>query len=273
MTTAQRIIKYAAMALAVALIVGIFSGIAQLILGITLITDFKDRNETVGEMTVYDISQNIETVEITVDTATLRIEIGEKFEVHSNFNKMSIKDENGRLLIKEKSHNIFDVGNNGTVLLKIPDGETLNKVLINTGASSLFIEKLGAESINFDLGAGNVNIQDITVTQNAEIDCGIGELSIERGKLNNLELSHGVGKAEINADITGKSEIDAGVGELDLNMLSGRELYTVDAEAGIGALKIDGERVDNEVTTGNGKHFIKVEGGIGNVKINFDTAE
>lgn len=77
MTTAQRIIKYAAMALAVALIVGIFSGIAQLILGITLITDFKDRNETVGEMTVYDISQNIETVEITVDTATLRIEIGE----------------------------------------------------------------------------------------------------------------------------------------------------------------------------------------------------
>ena len=136
MTTAQRIIKYAAMALAVALIVGIFSGIAQLILGITLITDFKDRNETVGEMTVYDISQNIETVEITVDTATLRIEIGEKFEVHSSFNKMNIKDENGRLLIKEKSHNIFDVGNNGTVLLKIPDGETLNKVLINTGAKA-----------------------------------------------------------------------------------------------------------------------------------------
>lgn len=269
MTVPQKIIKYVATALAFALIVGIFSGIGQVILGITLITDFRDRNETVGEMTSYDIPQDIETVEISVDTATLRIENGEKFEVQSNFNEMKIEDNGGKLKIKEKSHNIFDVGNNGTIIITIPADETLDKISVNTGASSVFIENLSTCRLNFDLGAGNVNIQNINVTENAEIDCGIGELKIEQGKLNNLELSHGVGKADVNSVITGSSDIDAGVGELKLHIPSDKSLYTVKAESGIGAVVIDGERAENEITFGSGDNLLKVEGGIGNVKISF----
>lgn len=273
MTVAQKIIKYVAMALAVALIVGIFSGIGQIILGITLITDFRDRNETVGEMASYDIRQDIEKVEISVDTATLRIEVGEKFEVQSNFNKMKIEDNGGKLQIKEKSHNIFDVGNNGTIIIIIPADGILDKISVNTGASSVFIENLSTRRLNFDLGAGNVVIQNISVTENAEIDCGIGELKIEQGEMNNLELSHGVGKANINSIIMGSSDISAGVGEINLHIQSDKSAYTVKAESGIGAVVLDGERVENEIVVGNGDNILKVEGGIGNVKISFGTEE
>lgn len=273
MTTAQKIIKYAAMALAVALIVGIFSGIGQLIIGITLITDFKERDETVGEMTAYDIGEGIDTVEITVDTAMLRIEVGDEFSVSSNFNNMEVKDNDGKLKIEEESHNVFDVGNNGTIIVILPEGEQLDKISINTGASSVAIESLNCEKLNFDLGAGNVNIQQLNATEKAEIDCGVGELRIESGSINNLDLSHGVGKADINAVITGKSDVEAGIGELNISIPSDKALYTIEAETGIGAVKLDGERLANEAIVGDGENLLKVEGGIGSVKINFDTDE
>lgn len=271
MTTTQKIIKYVAMGLAIGLIVAIFSGIGQVIIGISLLTDFAERDDTIGEMTEYAISQNIDSIEIFVDTANLIFEVGDEFSVHSNFNKMEIEDKDGKLSINEKSHNVFDVGNNGTITVFVPEDEQLDKLSVSTGASSVSVAFLNCRKLNFNLGAGNVSITDIDVTEKAEIDCGIGELRIQNGDINNLELSHGVGKADINAVITGNSEVEAGIGDLRINIPADKTLYTVEAESGIGPVKLDGERVENEIIIGNGKNFLKLDGGIGSVRLSFET--
>lgn len=272
MTTAQKIIKYGAIALAVALIVGIFSGIGQLIIGITLITDFKERDETVGEMISYDISENIDSVEIVVTAATVRIESGAEMAVSSNFNDMEVKSENGKLKIEEESHNPFNVGNNGMITVVIPENIEFDKVFVNTGVSAFYVESLNCKKLNFDLGAGNIYIEQLNVTEKAEIDCGVGELQIKSGSVNDFDLSSGVGKAEINSVITGKSDIEAGVGELKITVPSDKNLYTVEAETGIGEVKIDGERIKGDTIIGDGENIISVEGGIGSVRIDFESA-
>ncbi len=269
MTTTQKIIKYGAMALAIALIAGIFSGIGQLILGITLITDFKERDEIIGEMVDFQINGNTEIIEISVDAATLRIETGEKLAVSSNFNDMEVKSEDGKLKIKEKSHNVFNVGNNGTIIVVIPEGVEFDKFTVNTGVSAVSAEALSCEELELNLGAGNAYIELLNVSKKAEIECGVGELQIKSGNINNLDLSHGVGKADINAVITGKSDIEAGVGELILSIPSDRSQYTVEAETGIGSIKLDGERLQNDTAVGEGENILNIEGGIGSVKIYF----
>lgn len=63
-------------------------------------------------------------------------------------------------------------------------------------------------------------------------------------------------------------DIDAGVGSLKLNINGKKEDYKIKVSKGIGAIRINGDEVSNDSTTGNGENYIEIDGGIGDIRIN-----
>ena len=41
-------------------------------------------------------------------------------------------------------------------------------------------------------------------------------------------------------------------------------------EKGIGEVRVDGSLIDNDSIVGNGNNYIRIEGGIGSIKVNYE---
>ncbi len=248
MTTVQRIIKYLAIALAIFIIIAISSGI---LLGLNIYSDLlgltkteNSRNEIKAEIQVNNkdtkvFNSEIKSLKIDLAYASLDIIQGDNFKVETNSRDVSSKQDGSRLVIKEKSVNLFKVDNNKRVIVTIPKDVTLDIARIETGAGQLQIEKLVTKSLNLDMGAGKVTVQNLQVTQDTKIEGGAGKVEILSGKLNNLDLDMGVGNFSIAATLTGNNKVDAGVGKLDLKLEDGTDNYTIRVNKGIGSIKID----------------------------------
>ena len=142
-------------------------------------------------------------------------------------------------------------------------------VLIENGAGKLDINDLSTNELELDLGAGKVTIDKLTVLKEASIDGGAGEVNISNSSINNLDLDMGIGIVLISSTLTGNSEIDAGIGEVDLNLLDKKDNYKINIDKSIGEIIIDGNKVGEENSYGNGLNTIDISGGIGSININF----
>ena len=96
-----------------------------------------------------------------------------------------------------------------------------------------------------------------------------GNFYINSGTIGNLELDQGVGKVYVNAYLRGTSKIEGGVGKLDINLLGGKDNYRIVVEKGVGSIKVDGNAVGNENIIGSGNSKVNIEGGVGEININF----
>ena len=65
-------------------------------------------------------------------------------------------------------------------------------------------QKLNTENLAFELGAGETEIQKLTVSKECEIEGGAGKLSILGGTINDLCLDLGVGEVNLITNLTGK---------------------------------------------------------------------
>ena len=109
----------------------------------------------------------------------------------------------------------------------------------------------------------------LNVVNFTSIDSGAGEVVIKDGSVNNLDLDMGIGKVKLNLEVIGNSEIDAGIGELNLVLLGNDDDYRINVDKGIGSIKFNGESVDAETTVGNGDNIIDIDGGVGNINVDF----
>ena len=79
----------------------------------------------------------------------------------------------------------------------------------------------------------------------------------------------GVGEVNLIASLIGKNEINAGVGSLNIDLQGEKESYKIQADKGLGSVKIDGREISNGETFGDGENYIEVDGGVGNIDIDF----
>ncbi len=277
MTSVQKMIKYAAMAFAIFLIVNIISAI---IIGLyTLGNVFglvSSTNETITEDLkvisgeIYEIS----TLKINVGFTNLYIKTGEKFRVETNNSNISYKENNGSVIIKEKTSKWLNINHNteNSLTVYLPkDMKALDEVKIENGAGTVNIDSLETQRLYLEVGAGKVHIEDIIATQEAKIDGGAGKIEIKSGKINNLDLNMGVGETIIQAEITGKSDIDAGIGNLEISLYGDKEDYKIDSNKGLGKIKIDNRDVTgDDLSFGYGENYIKIDGGVGNITVDFE---
>ena len=271
MTSAQKVIKYIAIAFACLLIVAIISGILSAfysILGL-LGLDVNDKSNNEIITTNFE-NYNINQLDIEISASELIIKNADSLKAEINNDNITFKEENNKLQIKEKKHKWLQINKNQKLILYLPENINFENVNIKTGAGKVNIETIKTETLVFKLGAGEAEIKELNVIKGCKIEGGAGKFSILSGSINNLNLDMGVGETNLNTILTGKNEIDAGVGELNINLQNGKENYTITAEKGIGNIKIDGKNISNRNVYGDGINTIDVDGGIGNININFN---
>lgn len=271
MTTAQKVIKYLALAFAAFLIVSIISGILSALYALSGVLGLQKEDEIIkDEMSKINFENSeVATLDIDVAFTNLIIKKGDLLLAETNNKNINCIQNNQNLQIKENQHSLFSKNDTGDLVIYIPEDLEFKKVKINAGAGKIQIENINAEKLYLELGAGETIIEKLNVKDDCKIESGAGKVSILSGNINELNLDMGVGKFEVTSALTGNSKINAGIGNLELNIQGNKEKYTIKANKGIGSIKIDGKEVSNDITYGNGENNIKIDGGIGEIKIDF----
>ena len=264
MTREQKIIKYAAIALAVLIIASMVTGIVGIIDWIVGIGD-----SPIGDNQVYTPEGDIKSLKIEINAADFKIVNGDSFRVESNLKHLDVSVRQGRLALSDKSHRNSADYKDAAVLLVIPEDMIFVEADIDIGAGRLTVEKISAELFEMEIGAAETQIGYITVTKAAEIQGGAGKISILDGSIKNLDAQMGVGAFVLCSNLLGESELDLGVGEVNITLFGGRDTYTAELNRALGSITFDGERLESSRTVGAGPNKVEINGGVGSINISF----
>ena len=263
MTTAQKVIKYLAIALAIILIASIISGIVSTV---TRLIGFFVPDTGNGEVSVYDFSdRQISSLEIDVEAAELTLSVGDTPCVECSSSRVDVKLVGDTLRIVE-ADTLFHRTDIYELNVTLPD-VMLTETTVTTGAGKLTIEGLSSEWLELDLGAGESSIVGLTVSRGADIDGGAGRISIKDSMITALEFDMGVGEVDISASLYGENDLDCGVGDLDLELIGVKDSYSIHADKGVGSFTVDGDPVSDGQTVGTGDIQVNIDSGVGSVKV------
>ena len=267
MTSLQRVIQYCAIALAVFLTVTIIGGIIG---GVGIVIGLLDRDKDItGPMESYEISSQIENLDLEIGAAELKIVTGDRFLVESNHKYLKVTEEEGTLKISEKKVFLCTSSKGVSVVLTVPEGFVFKDADIETGAGKVSVSALSANTLALDLGAGKTEIGTLHVQSRCSISTGAGEVIIRDGVLNDLSMDHGVGRLELTGLLTGNCQVDFGIGDADVTLLGSQGDYRIKLDKGLGDATLDGEAMTDGSTYGGGENRIDISGGIGAIRIRF----
>jgi DUF4097 and DUF4098 domain-containing protein YvlB len=293
MSTFQKVIKYCAIAFAVMLAIGIITTMASaataiisLVSGVSgkfVHRDSVNVDFNQDRITRKDLSesfQDVKNLDIDIDTGSLQVINGDTLRVEAE----NVPDDfeakvtsNGTLILREKARRInflwfnFNINNNlnSKIILYLPADLKLKETEIDTGAGKVTIEGLSTKELFISAGAGNVDGRNIQADK-VVLDGGVGSVSFKDIYFEDMDLDCGVGNVWIEGKVIGDSTIDCGVGNVDLNLIGRPEDYDFDIEAGVGRVRLNGERISKEYRKNNeAASSIEIDGGVGNVEINF----
>lgn len=273
MTTAQKIIKYCAVAFAIFLIITIISAVLSAgyrLLNAIGIIDSNRYSLLENMVTISDDAEEFLSLNLDIKSSNLQIKTGDKFEVKTNNSNIKYSNENGSIKIREDKLTNWFFGkiDIGELIIYIPENmKQIDEVKINIDAGTVFIEQLNTKNLYLDLGAGNVAIDKLTVSEESKINGGAGNININSGEIANVDLDLGVGNTKIKSDITGNSNINTGVGELNLYLSLDADNYKINVNKGLGKITFNNDKILDDTIIGNGENYIKISGGVGNINI------
>lgn len=267
-TTFQKIIKYLALAFAIYLIYLILTIIITVGRGITGSVIKNDDNR---KPHIVNVDGATNYLDVSLSASDLLIKTGDKFKVETDSDTIKVKEENNQITVTETGRWRFGK-KASNVTVTIPKDMKLDNVYIETGAGKVSIDEIKTSILNLELGAGKISIDNIE-SDKTNIETGAGELTIKNGILNNAKIDCGLGSINITAQITGNSKIEAGVGSVNIDLLATLNDYRIEFEKGLGSINYNGNNIKkSESTVGNGANFIKIEGGIGSIRVNTKSA-
>jgi len=279
MNTFQKVIKYAAMTLAILLTIGIISGIVGLV--IHVVAAFSDTEEYMKDARIDFVKEfdDVEQLYVKNGIGKLTIKSGDSLKVEGrnvskNF-KATVK--NGTLIVEEEDYIRkflwFEIGrpkSRSTITVYIPHDFTAGKIEVESGAGEVVLEDFSAEKLVIDAGVGNIYGQNITA-QAVKGSGGVGDITFYDVNLSNIDFDSGVGNLKIEGIISGNSEFDCGVGNIKLTIKGNREDYAIRCNSGVGSIRVNGEKVSSDYkdSYSSAAHSINIDGGVGNVNIDF----
>lgn len=272
MKGAQQVIKGFAIAIAVVLMLTIFSAlvgagtIMSHIFGGHIGGEVSEWNETI----ISTEQREFDELVIDLKSTSLRLEYGDEFEVRADEEVIALRYVDKKIYIEEQGFDLFfnwhRVG--GEVKVVLPRStKMLKQATISTGAGAVYIKELVAEDLELDLGAGKVEIDDLIVRDKTRIDGGTGLVLINSALLNDIDFDIGVGRFAFTGEVTGRGDIDAGVGKLELNLVGTENDYRLRLHKGIGAIIVNGDNIGNDVVWGSGEELIEIDGGVGAIEV------
>ncbi len=269
MTDFQKTVKYIAIAFAIFLAVSIIGGIISML---GLFSGFFSGDAITDDLKTYSVSSEIQSLDVKINAADFTIKQGESFMVESNLKHLLVEDQNGVLTVKETKKFVHTY--TGAVLtLYVPADKVFERASIVTGAGRFSADLLSASTMNFEFGAGEVNIDTLVATSSIDIDGGAGRISVSSGELHNLDLDMGVGQLNLTSALTGECDFDFGVGESNITIIGNKDDFNLDIEKGLGNITLDGTNVSNMKKQGNEKNRIEINGGVGTIHLKFKEPE
>ena len=262
-----------------AIFLGVFT-IGGILGAVEIIDEFVDSsieensivNTVVEDMKSYEMSSDIYELDIEIGAADFKIEQGGSFLVESNLKNLTVEERQGCLSVKEITEYKFYVANSyedAALTIYIPEEAEFKEVELSCGAGRLTIDRLCSESLEFELGAGDVSIGELTATKYADIQGGAGRITISGGMLRNLDLEMGVGQMNLTSALKGDCELQSGLGEANITLTGSKDDYRIRVEKGIGSVCVNGETVSDGNVFGSGENYVSVEGGIGAINLEF----
>ena len=131
------------------------------------------------------------------------------------------------------------------------------------------LDTLCANSLRLNLGAGEVIIGELSANSQSKIEGGAGAITINGGVLYNLDLDMGEGELNLTSCLLGDSELNQGVGQTNLTLTGNKDDYRLDFDKGLGSISVDGQKMSNDSVYGNGQNKVDIDGGVGEIKVNF----
>ncbi len=266
MTNFQKVVRYIAIGLAALLAVSIIGGIISVV---GYFGGFMFNDATTEDMKTYTISSEINSLYVDINAADITVKQGDTFSVESNLKHLTVKDDDGLLSVKE-TKTLFKNYNNATLIITIPTDTEFDKAELKTGAGRLTVDTLCAEVLDCEFGAGEVKIDSLSASDEADIDGGAGKITISGGSINNLDFDMGVGQLNFTSRLMGECDLDLGVGESNITLLGTKDDYTLDIEKGLGNITVDGDNISNTSGLGNGQNKVDMSGGIGAINVKFE---
>ena len=227
-----------------------------------------NENVVLDNLQTYEITSDIQSLDVKINAADFKIKYGDKFSVESNLKYLSVSEKNGVLTIVDEAKSNSNYSN-AVLTLYVPNGIVFDDVDITTGAAKLTADALSISSLELKLGAGDVRFESLHVSSNADIKGGTGQITIVSGTINDLSLEMGMGELNLTAAVLGDSNLKFGVGESNLTLIGSKDDYKVDVEKGLGSISVDGKDVSDFGSSGNEQNHINIEGGIGSINIAF----
>ena len=227
-----------------------------------------NKNDVVlDEAKTYEITSEIHSLDIRISAADFKIQHGDDISVESNLKYLSVSEKDGVLTIVDEEKNYND--SDAMLTLYVPNDMVFDEVDITTGAAKMMVGTLSANSLKLKLGAGDVQIESLNASSDADIEGGVGQITIASGTLNDLTLKMGMGELNLSAAVLGESDLKFGVGESNVTLIGSKDDYKVDIEKGLGSITVDGKTVTDYGSSGNGQNHIEIEGGVGTINLKF----
>lgn len=266
MTSLQKIIKFLSVAFGILLCICIIGGIITVL---SSVSSFFGNKSSDGEIKTYLISQDISELDIDIGGCALNIKRGNEFKVESNNTDLNLTERESTLRISEESSSWRRFSESTTLDIYIPDSVNLYLAELNTGAGKVYIERLFAKNLKLDFGAGSVTIDELTATDSAIITGGAGKITVSGGSLAELDFDMGVGALNLTSRLSGDCELDMGVGNSDITLIGKSDDYKIKIDKGLGSVRVDGVKVSDNAVCGSGNNNIDIDGGVGNIKVDF----
>ena len=74
----------------------------------------------------------------------------------------------------------------------------------------------------------------------------------------------------IKSEIMEKADIKCGIGKLELALIGVPENYKIEAQTGLGRLKVEDQTITNHQVIGSGDAIVAIEAGIGETVVTFE---
>lgn len=285
MKHSYNVIKYIALGLGLLLSAVILAAVGQLVLGVaqgvnTLGFHWSGFGGASQEVISQDYSfSNIATLDLDCGTGKVEVTSGDSdawtIKAENVSSEFTCTQTGAALKIKNPKpwwnflSNLFSKDEKITIIA--PKDAQLDEFELDCGVGSFTLDTLTVRALSLDAGTGKIEIQNLTVTGDTELDCGVGEVSIRASNMHNLKMDGGVGNFDYEGSLTGKSEISCGVGNTKLHLIGSMEDYYIDADSGVGTVRVGGEKIREHQTLGKSSapHSLRIDGGVGNVEVSF----
>ena len=280
MSTAQKVIKYLAIAFGIFLSVTIISAIVMGVLTFTNIfvsDDSVDSNDKDINLTDYYEKEfdkeDVEKLNVEVDVSKFSILKGDKLKIEASnaYNTFNSYVEDNVLVISENidlDNKFFKSTKTSNITLYIPEDFKFDSVTINSGVGNIDVDNIKTDKLDVTFGTGNFEASNITANE-TKFKGGVGELNITESNLGKLDFKAGVGDSKVETELSSGSKIESGVGNVTLTLLDEKENYYFDIEAGLGNIILDAQKVKNGTYGDKEAKDVDIKGGIGNIKIKF----